>query len=120
MLLGVHCSIAGGVINAFNQAEELNIDTFQIFTKNQRQWKEKAVDVKEGSEFRNRLSLSGVKIGFSHSTYLINLATSDEQMLKNSILTLAGEVCRCDALNLSYTVLHPGTAKNCAEEEAIR
>ena len=44
MLLGVHCSVSGGLQNAFVEAERLGIDTFQIFTQNQRQWLNKKID----------------------------------------------------------------------------
>ena len=44
MLYGSHLSIAGGMVNALNEAEKLKMDTVQVFTKNQRQWKVKPLD----------------------------------------------------------------------------
>src|SRR6185312_189893 len=119
MLLGVHCSIAGGYENAFTEAESLGIDTFQIFTKNQRQWKERIVTEEESKDFIKHQKSSGVKIGFSHTTYLINLASENEDTRKNSILALGAELLRCQKLGLAYTVLHPGTNKNLKDLEAI-
>jgi deoxyribonuclease IV len=120
MLLGVHCSVAGGVINAFAEAEKLGIDTFQIFTKNQRQWKEKMIEEAEGAQFRAQFKPNGIKSAFSHATYLINLGSTEENLRKNSIMTLAGELMRCDALGLDFTVLHPGAAGQLSEAEAIK
>jgi deoxyribonuclease-4 len=120
MLLGVHCSISGGYENAFAEAQRLGIDTFQIFTKNQRQWKERKVSEEEGNRFRVLMKEHSIKIAFSHGTYLINLSSPDENIVKNSILALAAEVIRCERLGLKFVVLHPGSSKEIGEENAIR
>lgn len=120
MNLGVHCSVAGGVINAFKEVEDFGIDTFQIFTKNQRQWKEKSIDVDEGNAFKGALKKAKIKYALSHCTYLINLASCNEEIRKKSILALGGELLRCDALGISYAVLHPGACKGLSEEEGIQ
>ena len=109
MLLGVHCSIGGGYLNAFIEAERLGINTFQIFTKNQRQWREKEVSEIEASTFRENLVKYQIAKAFSHTTYLINLASVNETIRENSIFSLASEVKRCHSLGLAYTVLHPGS-----------
>lgn len=120
MLLGVHCSISGGVLNAFKEVSDLGIDTFQMFTKNQRQWKEKEIEEKEGLGFKAALKKWKIKKAFSHATYLINLASCDDAIRRNSILALVAELLRCDALGLDYTVLHPGACKDLGEAEGIR
>ncbi len=119
MLIGVHCSVSRGVINAFDEAKKLGIDTFQIFTKNQRQWKEKSFSEEESEAFRNRKKAEGVKLIFSHSSYLINLASGSPELLHKSREAILGEVQRCHALGLSFTVLHPGSARDLGEEKAI-
>ncbi|MFL5729600.1 MAG: deoxyribonuclease IV [Cytophagaceae bacterium] len=120
MLLGVHCSIAGGYENAFEEARNLGIDTFQIFTKNQRQWKERIVSDEEGKQFKALMKKYAIKMAFSHATYLINLSSNDENIVKNSILALAAEVIRCEKLGLKFVVLHPGSSKEIGEEKAIK
>jgi deoxyribonuclease-4 len=120
MNLGVHCSAAGGVINAFKEVQELGLDTFQIFTKNQRQWKEKSIDEQEGKDFKAALKKSKINKSLSHCTYLINLASCDEEIRKKSILALGGELLRCEALGINYAVLHPGACKGLSEAEGIK
>ena len=107
-LIGTHCSINGGVENAIVQAVELGIDTFQIFTKNQRQWREKEFTGAEGANFKQKLKGAGIKKSFSLTAYLINLASADDEVREKSIMALAAELLRCDTLGLDYTVLHPG------------
>lgn len=120
MLLGVHCSISGGLHNAFCEAASLGITTFQIFTKNQRQWKEKVVEPEEASQFRSNFEDSGVKTAFSHASYLINLASNENALWLRSTEALIGEVRRCDLLGLAFIVLHPGSAKGSGEQEGIK
>lgn len=119
MQLGVHCSVSGGLSNAFTEAEILGIDTFQIFTQNQRQWINKKLDPETVTAFKKAWANSRVKTIFSHCSYLLNLASDDETLRKKSIDALAGEVERCHDLGLSFCVLHPGAAKSQTTEAAI-
>src|SRR5205823_6264209 len=119
MLLGVHCSVAGGLENAFTQAVELGIDTFQIFTRNQRQWKAKPIADDEKKKFKAALKASEVKITFSHCSYLLNLAAADNDIRNKSIEALTAEVIRCSELGLSYCALHPGAAGGQTMDDAI-
>jgi len=119
MLLGVHCSVSGGLENAFKEANKLGIDTFQIFTRNQRQWKAKPISDKEQETFTKAFSSSKIKTAFSHASYLINLASNKEELWNKSVNAMITEVERCHALGLAYTVVHPGAAKELDENTAI-
>lgn len=119
MLLGVHTSVSGGLVNAFTEAERLGIDTMQIFTRNQRQWKAKPISEEESTDFSKAFNESKVKIGFSHTSYLINLATGNDEMWVKSVEALQAEVVRCHALGLKYCVLHPGAAGEQDHQTAI-
>jgi deoxyribonuclease IV len=120
MLLGVHCSISGGYENAFLEAERLGINTFQIFTKNQRQWREKVMTGEEAEAFRGNLSKYKINKALSHTTYLINIGSADEKIREQSVFSLVSEVQRCTALGISYAVLHPGSFKNSTIEKGIQ
>lgn len=119
MLLGSHCSISGGYINALIEAKRLNMDAIQIFTKNQRFWKEKVVTPEEAAEFRAAMKHYRVKQVFSHAIYLISLAAESEEIREKSILSLAAELERCHALGLTHTVVHPGAAGKLSKDAAI-
>jgi deoxyribonuclease-4 len=120
MLLGIHCSISGGVENALVLANEWGIDTLQIFTKNQRQWRDRVITDQEGAPFRRQMKKQKIPVAFAHCTYLINLASADHEIREKSILALASEMLRCDALGLAYAVLHPGANKEIEDKEAIK
>lgn len=119
-LIGVHCSVSGGLENAFTEAAALKIDCMQIFTRNQRQWKAKPISDEESALFKSEFKKSSVKIGFSHCSYLINLAAENNDNREKSIKALTEEVIRCTQLGLSYCVLHPGAAGEQEFEVAIK
>ena len=120
MLLGSHVSIAGGYLTALQEAKALDMDTIQIFSKNQRTWTERIVTPEEAALFKKNKPLFGVKQAFSHAIYLINLGTEDEALAEKSIQALVHELARCEALGLTHTVLHPGAAGQGTTAEGIQ
>ncbi len=120
MLVGVHCSVSGGLEHAFDEAKLLGIDTFQVFTRNQRQWKAKPISEEEKKAFAEAWANDpAVKVIFSHASYLINLASADSGLRSKSMAAFTDEVIRCHELGLAYTVLHPGAAGESPEGEAM-
>ncbi|MEQ8769561.1 MAG: deoxyribonuclease IV [Phycisphaerales bacterium] len=108
-LLGSHLSIAGGMTNAIFEAEDLKLDTVQVFTKNQQQWKVKPLDPAAIDDWRaeiDRLGWHGRTV--SHASYLINLASPDDELWEKSIALMVVELERCEALGIPFLVHHPG------------
>ena len=120
MLLGIHCSVGGGLENAFEEAKIHGVNTMQIFTRNQRQWNSKPISEEEQIKFKNAFKSSNVKVVFSHSSYLINLGSPTEDLWSKSVSAIADEVQRCHDLGLAFTVLHPGASKDTDEPTAIK
>jgi len=121
MLVGVHCSVSGGLHNAFTEAAALGLDTFQVFTRNQRQWKAKPISDEEKKAWDEEWKKHPeVKTIFSHSSYLINIASADPDLQQKSRQGLTDEVMRCHALGLSFAVLHPGAAGEHSPEDAMK
>ncbi|TAN42139.1 MAG: deoxyribonuclease IV [Nitrospirae bacterium] len=108
--LGVHTSIAGGLHKGLEKAHELGCGTLQIFSHNPRGWAVKAKDPEECRlfmELRDAYDLSPV---FIHSSYLINLASSDRDLLRKSVAMVIEEMNIADAIGAGYVVLHTGSA----------
>ena len=59
-MLGSHLSISGGVVNALIRAEELGADCVQVFTKNQKQWKTKPLNIKENGEIGKKTPIGTI------------------------------------------------------------
>lgn len=119
-MFGSHLSIAGSMVNALHEAESLGLDTVQVFTKNQQQWKAKPLDdgmVKEWKSEVKRLGW-GDRI-VSHASYLINLASANEELWEKSIALMIDEIERCETLGIRYLVHHPGAAVGQTREEGM-
>jgi deoxyribonuclease IV len=119
MLLGAHVSISGGFMNALIEARRLGADAIQIFTKNQRFWREKIVSKEEGLEFQKSCPSYGVKQVFSHAIYLISMGSENEEIVSKSVDSLIAELQRCQVMGPTHTVLHPGAAGRFPVPEAI-
>lgn len=126
-MYGSHLSIAGGMINALDEAARLEMDCVQVFTKNQRQWAVKPLDPAEreawlaklkelgwdtprnggrGPNFRGRGR--GPARVISHNSYLINMASPDPSAWKKSVDLQRIEIERCEELLIRLCVAHPG------------
>ena len=109
MIFGSHLSIAGGMHHALDQARSLGFDTVQVFTKNQQQWNAKPLAAEAIDEWRSRLdSLGWNERTVSHASYLINLASPDDELWRKSIDLMTDEIERCEALAIPFLVHHPG------------
>ncbi|MEL6396546.1 MAG: deoxyribonuclease IV [Planctomycetota bacterium] len=108
-MFGSHLSIAGGMHNALDEAESLGLDTVQVFTKNQQQWKVKPLlddAVAEWTARLERLGWQGRTV--SHASYLINMASPDDELWAKSIGLMREEIERCETLSIPFLVHHPG------------
>ena len=101
-------SVAGGLVCAIERAVAHQCDAFQLFTKNANQWRGRVLTTREVRDFRARLRASRLGPVVSHASYLINLATSNPALRRQSMEAMADEIDRAEALGLLGVVLHPG------------
>ena len=119
-MFGSHLSIAGGLHHALLAAAELNLQTVQIFTRNQRRWNAPPLNKPEVRRFRAQADRLGFSRIVAHDSYLVNLAAGDEQLRQKSIAAFAGELNRCARLGISFLVTHGGSHGGAGEARGIR
>ena len=119
-MFGSHLSIAGGLHNAATAAEALGMDTLQIFTKNQQQWKCKPLDASVIADWRSHCTRLNFEHTVSHDSYLINLASPDDRLWNMSIDLFVEELARCVLLGIPYLVTHPGAHMECGEDAGLK
>jgi deoxyribonuclease-4 len=120
MIVGLHTSIAGCVINAAHHANRIGCDTFQMFSANPRGWKALEPSPADCEGFREaRLGYGHAPVAI-HDNYLINLAASDPVIRQLSVAAFRGEIVRALALGADFLVTHPGSAKGATKPIAIR
>jgi deoxyribonuclease IV len=117
--IGLHTSIAGALERSATTAAELGANTFQIFSSSPRQWKASVPSVpaiKLLNAAREKHDLTPLII---HDNYLINLASANEGIRKQSIEAFRGELVRGIAIGAEYLVAHPGNYKGQTVEQGI-
>ena len=118
-LIGAHMSIAGGIHNAFEHGAAAGCSTIQVFLKNSSQWRGKALTDADRASYQEAQKTSGIRPVVAHSSYVINLATSDPALRRRSLGALIEELNRANYLGVPYLVMHPGAHVGSGETEGI-
>lgn len=119
-ILGAHQSIAGGYYKAVEIAAECGCQCVQIFTKNNNQWRAKALTDEDADKFQAALKRLNISHPISHDSYLINLAAPDDELWKKSIEAFAVELLRAEKLGIPYVVTHPGAYTSSSEAAGLK
>jgi deoxyribonuclease-4 len=119
-MFGSHLSITGGMHNALLEAERLNMETVQVFSKNQQQWKCKPLDTETCDCWARERDRLKFKRTVSHASYLINLASPDDALWQKSIDLFIEELSRCAILMIPYLVIHPGAHMGAGEATGLK
>lgn len=117
--IGVHTSIVGGIHLSMERAKKLGCNTVQIFSHSPRSWFVRRIGEGEIQEFKRLRFLYDITPVYVHTSYLINLASSNKEVAEKSVEMLSLEMEIADLLGADYVVLHPGTASD-SEEEGLR
>ncbi len=119
MNLGAHMSISEGVHLALERGKSIGCNAVQLFVKSSNQWRAKPLTGEETSLFRENAKLYYPGFIVAHSSYLINIASPEKELLGKSRDALLVEVERCEALGIPWLVLHPGSHRGAGEEAGI-
>ena len=101
-------SVAGGLPRAVERAAVHRCQALQIFAKNASRWRGRELPAAEIREFRAKLQAAGIGPVVSHGSYLINLASTNVALRRQSLAAMGDEIDRAEALGLLGVVLHPG------------
>ncbi len=115
-LIGAHISTQGGLHTAFERAEAINASAAAIFSKNGNQWKGKTLTDDDCALFASKRN---VRPMLTHASYLINLATTNEEFHRKSIAAMIDELDRAERLGIHAVVLHPGAHMGAGADAAI-
>lgn len=114
--LGAHMSIAGGYYKAVEAAARCGMETVQLFTKNNNQWRAKEIGNDEVKLFAESLRKHRIERPISHASYLINLASENPELWAKSVEGMVVELARAEQLGIAYVVVHPGAHCEASEE----
>lgn len=119
MKLGAHLPTSKGFSAALVQAQELELDCLQLFSKTPRQWKAKSLATELMAKWRSDWEASGLGPLVIHDSYLINLAAPVAETLEKSIAAMIDEIERADLMSCDYLVTHCGAHLGSGEEAGV-
>jgi len=108
--IGVHTSIAGGLLMSLERARGLGCNTMQIFSHNPRGWTVKRKDTDEIQAFVEARKKFDIAPVYVHASYLINLASGAPPLAEKSVNMVLQEMDIADSIGAEYVVLHTGSA----------
>ncbi|HLH85482.1 MAG TPA: deoxyribonuclease IV [Thermoplasmataceae archaeon] len=117
--IGGHVSTSGGIPLAVDRAASFSFNTFQIFSKNQMQWKARPLSQAESDEFKMKKEKAGMRETMVHASYLLNMATLDQDLGAKVLDAFREEIRRTDLLGIEYLTFHPGSGRDSDRREAI-
>jgi deoxyribonuclease-4 len=120
MLIGAHVSTAGGLDKAVERGAERGCESIQIFNQSPRMWRPTKYGEDDFAAFREAMANSPVESVVIHAVYLINCATTDAELRKKSLASLAHALRIGDRIGAAGVVLHPGAQKGEALGPSIK
>jgi len=113
-------SISGGVDKAILRGASVGCRAVQIFTKSSNQWAAKELEDEVVAGFKANMMETGIRNVVAHDSYLINLASPNNDLREKSFHAFLDEMERCRRLGIKQLIMHPGSHTGQGEEEGIR
>ncbi len=118
-MLGSNVPLQGGFSTGFEFADRWGCKSIQIYTTPSRTWEVPKLSEDQVPEFKKAKQESSVERVIAHIPFLVNLASSDEELRRKSINRLVTEISRAEQLGVSSVVLHPGSHGDLTKQEGI-
>jgi deoxyribonuclease IV len=119
MKIGGHVSVSGGLLNAFERAQNIGANCFQIFVSSPRMWAVPKVDGATAKAFKEQLRVRDMNPSFVHIKYLVNIASPDNEVVKKSLDAVKQEMRLCSLLGLYGGMFHIGATKGGSNKDGI-
>lgn len=117
MLIGCHISTKGNLVKMIKSAIDLEINTYQYFTRNPRGGSARKYTEDEIKEYKSILDRSSIKSIVAHLPYTVNLASSTVRTRNFGKQVLFEDLRRSNLIKANYLVIHPGShVKNTLNE----
>jgi len=117
--IGAHVSVAGGLYNAFINAEKIGATCVQIFGASPRSWHGRLQTEAELKKYFEAKKLSQVGNVYLHACYLVNLGSDKIENRQNSIASLVDHMQIAKQLEARGVVFHLGSSMGGSKEEAL-
>jgi len=110
MLFGAQVHLRGGLLAALGRAEAMGAEVMQVFAQSPRQWRFPEASPDRAATFGEAWpSSSVVRRVFCHAPYLVNLGTTDADLLARSRRCLADNLRAARAMGAAGLIVHLGS-----------
>ena len=120
MLIGIHVSTAGGLDRAVERGTAREAEAIQIFNQSPRAWRPTRYTADDLAGFREAIDESPIRVVVIHAIYLINLATTDGDIRRKSLQSLAHALRVGDGIGAAGVVVHAGSRRDAPHGDAVR
>lgn len=107
--VGGHVSIAGGLPNSIENTLKIGGNCLQIFAGSPRLWFRKPFPDQEVQTFLAGLNRNNFGPVFIHALYLVNLASTNPELLEKSIGSLIADIQNGSCLRSAGVIIHIGS-----------
>src|SRR3989344_1591999 len=118
--IGGHVSTAGGLFNAFINADKIGAETVQIFGASPRQWLVPVLSKTDIEKYHRFRQEGKVKAVYLHGAYLPNLASPDQNIFAKSVENLRAHFEIVNKLEAQGLIFHVGSGKETSKSEAMK
>ncbi|MDB5114080.1 MAG: deoxyribonuclease [Chloroflexi bacterium] len=119
MLIGGHVSTRGGIDKAVDVALGIGAEVIQTHPSQPQTWRSLVIDEPTAEAYREKAAAARLGGHWFHAVYLINLATSDEVLLKRSVGSLVHYMDLAARLGADGVVFHPGSHRGAGFEPML-
>lgn len=107
--VGAHISSGGSFPGALDAMSALGGNALQVFSRNPRGGRARALPDREAAEFRRRREDLGIRTAVLHAPYTVNLASSRPDIREFGTRVVAEDLVRGSLLGAEFLVMHPGS-----------
>lgn len=119
MLIGGHVSTRGGIDKAVDNAVAIGAEVIQTHPSPPQTWRRLTVDDGMVAGYKAKAQAAGLQQHWFHAVYLLNLATTSDTLLKQSIGSLTFYLELADRIGADGVVFHPGSHKGAGFEPML-
>lgn len=109
LTIGCHLSSSKGYLAMGRDAEKINANTFQFFTRNPRGGSAKAIDPADVAAYLDKAAQLGIQRILAHAPYTLNACSADEQVRDFARRTMADDLARMEYTPGNCYNFHPGS-----------
>lgn len=108
-LIGAHVSAAGGTDKAVERAAAIGANCVQVFSGSPRVWARPKLDAVKKNKVFSKMAELHVEAIFTHSLYLVNLASENPELVRKSTEALTFDLHFDAKVKGSGVVVHVGS-----------